>query len=139
MCKHVVALGIGVTCLLSWREQPPEVVRDFLRAAMRGPKQLARSRCGSFGSAANVYTYGDLLEALQNAPKSKNNKALLSFDVASKTVTLVALPTVAGGAAGADAATAELEVAPPSTWQARIGFLMILTRYCYRRMKMWNH
>lgn len=109
MCKHVVALGIGVTCLLCWREEPPEVVRDFLRAAMRGPKQLAKSRSGSFGSAVNLYTYGDLIDALQNDPKSKNNKALLSFDLASKTVTLLRLRTAGGGEVAPDAASG----APP--------------------------
>jgi len=92
MCKHIVALGIGVTCLLAWPQRPPEVVADFLARALRPARHFANASDAAFGSAANLYTYGDLLNALHNHPKSKNNKALLSFDVASKSVTLRPLP-----------------------------------------------
>lgn len=57
----------------------------------------------------------------------------------SKTVTLVALSPVARAAAVADAAPAESEVAPPSTWQARIDFLMLLTFYRRCLMKTRNY
>lgn len=103
MCKHVIALGIGITCLLAWREEPPVVVSDFLCDALRDAKQLAKSRTGSFGRVANFYTYGDLLEALQNAPTSRCNKALLSFDLAAKKVTLVKLPQGRGVGGDLDA------------------------------------